>query len=213
MVNVLFGTRFTDLCYGYNAFWRQVVPTLDLPDTALPRPADGSKLWGDGFEIETMINIRAAVDGMKVGEVGSVEHARIHGESNLNTFRDGFRVLRTIFSEYGRMRAPAPERPPRRGHRASGARPPRRPPPRRRSLSRLDPSTATPRPPSRTPPTRARPARTSTVARSTRSAPAAPTTSRAAAGPHHRRGLITRPVPSPTILLRSSPTWKPTAPP
>jgi glycosyltransferase involved in cell wall biosynthesis len=104
VVNVLFGTRFTDLCYGYNAFWRSVVPTLDLPDTTLPQPADGSKLWGDGFEIETMINIRAAADGMKVGEVGSVEHARIHGQSNLNTFRDGFRVLRTIFSEYGRMR-------------------------------------------------------------------------------------------------------------
>lgn len=104
VVNVLFGTRFTDLCYGYNAFWRSVVPVLDLPDTRLPQPADGNKLWGDGFEIETMINIRAAADGMKVGEVGSIEHARIHGESNLNTFRDGFRVLRTIFSEYGRMR-------------------------------------------------------------------------------------------------------------
>jgi hypothetical protein len=104
VVNVLFGTRFTDLCYGYNAFWRRVVPTLGLPDTGLPRPADGSKLWGDGFEIETMINIRAAADGMKVGEVGSIEHARIHGASNLNTFRDGARVLRTIFSEYGRMR-------------------------------------------------------------------------------------------------------------
>jgi glycosyltransferase involved in cell wall biosynthesis len=104
VVNVLFGTRFTDLCYGYNAFWRRVVPSLQLPATTLPRPLDGSKLWGDGFEIETMINIRAAVDGMKVGEVGSVEHARIHGETNLNTFRDGFRVLRTIFSEYARMR-------------------------------------------------------------------------------------------------------------
>src|SRR3954462_9768370 len=104
VVNVLFGTRFTDLCYGYNAFWRSVVPVLDLPDPALPRPTDGSKLWGDGFEIETMINIRAAADGMKVGEVGSIEHARIDGQSNLNTFRDGFRVLRTILSEYGRMR-------------------------------------------------------------------------------------------------------------
>ncbi|WP_240670355.1 glycosyltransferase family 2 protein [Actinoplanes solisilvae] len=104
VVNVLFGTKFTDLCYGYNAFWRSVVPVLDLPDTRLPRNPDGSKHWGDGFEIETMINIRAAVDGMNVGEVGSVEHRRIHGETNLNTFRDGFRVLRTIFSEYGRMR-------------------------------------------------------------------------------------------------------------
>jgi CTP:molybdopterin cytidylyltransferase MocA len=104
VVNVLFGTRFTDLCYGYNAFWRHVVPSLQLPETTLPRPTDGSKLWGDGFEIETMINIRAAVDGLQVGEVGSIEHARIHGVTNLNTFRDGARVLRTIFSEYGRMR-------------------------------------------------------------------------------------------------------------
>jgi glycosyltransferase involved in cell wall biosynthesis len=104
VVNVLFGTRFTDLCYGYNAFWRSVVPSLQLPDTALPRPSDGRKLWGDGFEIETLINIRAAADGLAVSEVSSIEHARIHGESNLNTFRDGTRVLRTIFSEYGRMR-------------------------------------------------------------------------------------------------------------
>jgi glycosyltransferase involved in cell wall biosynthesis len=104
VVNVLFGTRFTDLCYGYNAFWRRVVPVLQLPDTSLPRPSDGRKLWGDGFEIETLINIRAAADGLRVSEVSSVEHARIHGESNLNTFRDGTRVLRTILSEYGRMR-------------------------------------------------------------------------------------------------------------
>jgi glycosyltransferase involved in cell wall biosynthesis len=103
-VNVLFGTRFTDLCYGYNAFWRRVVPSLQLPATSLPRRSDGRKLWGDGFEIETLINIRAAADGLKVSEVSSVEHARIHGESNLNTFRDGTRVLRTILSEYGRMR-------------------------------------------------------------------------------------------------------------
>ena len=104
VVNVLFKTHFTDLCYGYNAFWRSVIPTLDLPDTGLPRRADGGKLWGDGFEVETMINIRAAVDGMRVGEVGSVEHRRIHGVTNLNTFRDGLRVLRTILSEYARMR-------------------------------------------------------------------------------------------------------------
>src|SRR3954449_6548595 len=41
VVNVLFGTRFTDLCYGYNAFWRHVVPSLQLPAPTLPRPVDG----------------------------------------------------------------------------------------------------------------------------------------------------------------------------
>ncbi|MEV6343646.1 glycosyltransferase family 2 protein [Actinoplanes sp. NPDC051851] len=104
VVNTLFRTRFTDLCYGYNAFWREVVPALDLPDISLPRPRDDGKLWGDGFEIETMINIRAVAERLRVGEVGSTEHRRIHGQSNLNTFRDGFRVLRTIFSEYARAR-------------------------------------------------------------------------------------------------------------
>jgi glycosyltransferase involved in cell wall biosynthesis len=103
-VNKLFGTKFTDLCYGYNAFWRRAVPVMDLPSTTLPAPADGSKLWGDGFEIETLINIRVAAGGMRVTEVASVEHERIHGVSNLNTFRDGARVLRTILSEFRRGR-------------------------------------------------------------------------------------------------------------
>ncbi|MFV2010446.1 MULTISPECIES: glycosyltransferase family 2 protein [unclassified Micromonospora] len=104
MVNLLFGTRFTDLCYGYNAFWRRVVPALDLPDPTTPGPADGGKLWGDGFEIETLINVRVAAHGMRITEVPSIEHLRIHGESNLDTVRDGTRVLRTILSEFGRER-------------------------------------------------------------------------------------------------------------
>ena len=105
LVNKLFGTKFTDLNYGYNAFWRRVVPVMDLPATDLPRPADGQKLWGDGFEIETMINIRVAGSGMRVKEVSSIERLRIHGTSNLNTVRDGFRVLRTILNEFRRRSA------------------------------------------------------------------------------------------------------------
>ncbi|GAA0570400.1 hypothetical protein GCM10010172_63530 [Paractinoplanes ferrugineus] len=103
-VNRLFGTKFTDLCYGYNAFWRRAVPVMDLPATDLPAPAGGGKLWGDGFEIETLINIRVAAGGMRVTEVSSIEHERIHGVSNLNTFKDGTRVLRTILSEFRRGR-------------------------------------------------------------------------------------------------------------
>ena len=55
---------------------------------------------GNGFEIETLINLRAAAAGLAITEVPSYEHARIHGESNLNTFRDGRRVLRTIITEW-----------------------------------------------------------------------------------------------------------------
>ena len=40
--------------------------------------------------------------GLNITEVPSYEHARIHGTSNLNTFRDGRRVLRTIITEWHR---------------------------------------------------------------------------------------------------------------
>jgi glycosyltransferase involved in cell wall biosynthesis len=106
-VNVLFGTRYSDLCYGYNAFWRWVLPYLELPEAGAPPPASGGMLWGDGFEIETLINVRAAALGLRVGEVPSVEAARIHGVSNLSTVRDGTRVLRTILRERGRIRRAA----------------------------------------------------------------------------------------------------------
>ena len=99
-VNALFGTGFTDLCYGYNAFWRRLVPALDLPRTDLPRPLGGGKLWGDGFEIETLINIRVAACGFRISEVASIEFERIHGVSNLHAIRDGRRVLRTILHEF-----------------------------------------------------------------------------------------------------------------
>lgn len=101
-VNVLFGTRYSDLCYGYNAFWSWVVPHLDLP--AIDAPASCGMLWGDGFEIETLINVRVAALGLRVGEVPSIEAARIHGVSNLSAFSDGQRVLRTILQERSRIR-------------------------------------------------------------------------------------------------------------
>jgi glycosyltransferase involved in cell wall biosynthesis len=85
IVNVLFRTRYTDLCYGYNAFWADCLPFLDVDC--------------DGFEVETLINIRAAAAGLAVVEVPSFEEARIHGASNLKTFRDGLRVVRTIVRE------------------------------------------------------------------------------------------------------------------
>ncbi|HEY2672271.1 MAG TPA: glycosyltransferase family 2 protein [Rugosimonospora sp.] len=103
-VNLLFRTRFTDLCYGYNAFWREALKVMDLPDIDLPRPSNGDRLWGDGFEIETLINVRVASHGLRITEVASVEAARMHGVSNLNAFGDGRRVLRTIFAEYQRHR-------------------------------------------------------------------------------------------------------------
>jgi len=71
-------------------------------------------LWGDGFEIETLIHMRVADAGLRVTEVPSFEHSRIYGVSNLDAFSDGLRVLTTILAErhhvreHHRARRPAP---------------------------------------------------------------------------------------------------------
>jgi hypothetical protein len=98
VANALFGTSYTDLCYGYNAFWADLLPLLDLPDPAAPAPTDGM-LCGDGFEIETVLNCRIAAAGLRITEVPSVERQRIFGQTNLRTFVDGARVLRTLAAE------------------------------------------------------------------------------------------------------------------
>jgi len=82
----LFGGKYSDLCYGYNAFWVSVLPTLALV--------------GDGFEIETEMNLRALRGRLKVVEIPSFEYKRIHGESNLRAIPDGWRVLKTIGREW-----------------------------------------------------------------------------------------------------------------
>jgi glycosyltransferase involved in cell wall biosynthesis len=93
LVNLLFGTRYTDLCYGYNAFWAHCLAEMDVDC--------------DGFEVETLINIRIARAGFSVAEVPSFEHPRIHGVSNLNAVRDGMRILKVIVRERVRRRRPA----------------------------------------------------------------------------------------------------------
>jgi glycosyltransferase involved in cell wall biosynthesis len=105
LFNACYRTRYSDLCYGYNVFWRYCLPVLSLDSTSPPREGDDGRLWGDGFEIETLIHIRVAKSGLKVREVPSFEHSRIHGVSNLSAFNDGWRVLRTIFAERRRARS------------------------------------------------------------------------------------------------------------
>jgi len=104
LVNILYGTCYSDLCYGYNAFWRDCLEVFDLDTSVLSGPG-ATMQWGDGFEVETLINVRIAKAGLSVAEVPSFERDRVHGTSNLNAFSDGFRVLRTIHTERQRWRA------------------------------------------------------------------------------------------------------------
>jgi hypothetical protein len=84
----------------------------NLPDlVGAPRPVfgldvetdvlvgTGTRLWRDGFEVETLINVRIAQAGLKVMEVASHEHSWIEDGGNLNAASDGWRVLLTIFAE------------------------------------------------------------------------------------------------------------------
>jgi len=104
LVNTLYRTRYTDLCYGYMAFWASSLPTLAVVEDDPRCPRADAMRWGDGFEIETLITVRAAAGGLVIAEVGSVEAPRVYGVSNLNAFSDGWRVLRTIAAENYRLR-------------------------------------------------------------------------------------------------------------
>jgi glycosyltransferase involved in cell wall biosynthesis len=100
LANIIFGTRYTDLCYGYNAFWADIRPEFDLPDPGITALSpQSSMIWGDGFEIETLMNCRTAAAGLSAVEVASFERLRAHGTSNLNAFSDGLRVLKTLNTE------------------------------------------------------------------------------------------------------------------
>ena len=86
MVNWFFGTHYTDLCYGYNAFWARHLKVLELDCT--------------GFEVETLINIRAARASLRIQEVPSYERPRVYGTSNLHVIATGRRILKVIFHEW-----------------------------------------------------------------------------------------------------------------
>jgi glycosyltransferase involved in cell wall biosynthesis len=85
-VNVLFGTRCSDLSYGYNAFWRHCLAHMQVTR--------------EGLKVEALINLRVARAGLRVAEVASIEHERLFGETKLHVARNGLRMLRTIAAEW-----------------------------------------------------------------------------------------------------------------
>ncbi len=88
MVNNLYGSNYTDLCYGYRAFKREVIKKMNCKS--------------EGFEIEAEQSIRIIKEGLKVKEIPSFESRRKFGDSRLNAIKDGWRILRVIIREYFR---------------------------------------------------------------------------------------------------------------
>jgi hypothetical protein len=70
---------------------------MRLPDIHAPL-----QQWGDGFEIEALLNVSVAAADLKIAEVRSYESFRRYGTSNLHAVKDGTRVLRTICKEFMR---------------------------------------------------------------------------------------------------------------
>lgn len=85
LANVLFGTRFSDITYGYNAFWTQHQESL-APEI-------------DGWANEIIGNIRACRSGLRVVEVASFERPRIAGEAKLQTWSAGWTILKAVVRE------------------------------------------------------------------------------------------------------------------
>jgi len=93
LVNILFRARFSDLCYGYNAFWKYCLDYIEEIDR-------------DGFEVETLIHLRIHKAHLKIIEVPSIEYRRIYGKSNLKAFSDGWSVVLTIVRERSQSSSP-----------------------------------------------------------------------------------------------------------
>jgi len=85
LVNLFWGSNYSDLCYGYRAFSQSAIKKLSLVS--------------DGFPIETEISIKSAKKKLKVVEVPSFEKQRVHGKGKLKTFRDGIRIFSWLIRE------------------------------------------------------------------------------------------------------------------
>ncbi len=87
LLSGLFGRSFTDIFSGYRAFSRRFVKSFPV--------------LSEGFEIETEMSVHALELRMPVGEIETRYGARPEGShSKLSTFRDGWRILRTIATLY-----------------------------------------------------------------------------------------------------------------
>ena len=83
----LFGRSFTDIFSGYRVFSRRFVKSFPV--------------LSEGFEIETEMSVHALELRMPVGEIETAYGARPEGSaSKLSTYRDGWRILKTIGTLY-----------------------------------------------------------------------------------------------------------------
>lgn len=74
--NILYGTRYTDICSGYNAFWKTTFQRL--------------KLNNNGFEMEQEMMVKVKKMGLKVMEVEHYDAGRLGNHSKVSGVKQGF---------------------------------------------------------------------------------------------------------------------------
>lgn len=88
--NILYGTRYTDVCSGYNAFWKSAFQRL--------------KLTNDGFEMEQEMMVKVKKMGLKVIEVEHYDAGRLDSSSKVSGMKQGLTDWWVIVREWFRDR-------------------------------------------------------------------------------------------------------------
>lgn len=83
LTNLLYHSDYTDLCYGYFGIKKEIFTNMKLNE--------------NNFGIEAEIAIKAKNTNCNIIEFGSIEYPRYYGSSNLNSIKDGWAILKTIF--------------------------------------------------------------------------------------------------------------------
>lgn len=82
--NLLFGSDYTDICSGYNAFWKKSLI--------------GLALYSDGFEMEQEMNVKIVKEGLRVIEIPHNYEIRQSGTSKVRDVRQGIRNFMLIIT-------------------------------------------------------------------------------------------------------------------
>ena len=84
--NLLFGSKFSDLCSGYNAFWRDVPQRVNI--------------WADdGWNYEPLILARLLRAGLDVVEEPQSYAGRLGEESKLSSWGQGLKTMLVLLQE------------------------------------------------------------------------------------------------------------------
>ena len=85
LTNLLYGTKYTDVCCGYNAFWKKCLSNIELS--------------GGRFDYEPVLHVKIMRAGLRVAEVQCGDRGRISGNSKLPMLTQGLKAAIAILQQ------------------------------------------------------------------------------------------------------------------